>query len=184
MEAGWSRMNGQPLISNLSTLAANAYRFIDLIIIQTSQVNLNYTDLGTRGWSSQLQNKGLAEYVLQHVENAQSRGLVIGHDHWHNSEHWANLTTQTFIAKGIKVYTLRGLNHTPMWAYRAMMFNLMPMQLLWRVPFSVKFLKAACGVMITGIHTFFWIYHFRSHVFVDIKPAITPRWVQVLNSTR
>lgn len=49
MEAGWSRMNGQPLISNLSTLAANAYRFIDLIIIQTSQVNLNYTDLGTRG---------------------------------------------------------------------------------------------------------------------------------------
>ena len=59
-------------------------------------------------------DKGLAEYVLQHVENPQSRGLVIGHDHRHNSEHWANLTTQTFIAKGIKVYTLRGLNHTPM----------------------------------------------------------------------
>ncbi|KAF8964139.1 phosphoglucomutase 1 [Flammula alnicola] len=81
-------------------------RMNDLIIIQTSQ--------------------GLAEYVLQHVENATTRGLVIGHDHRHHSEHWAQLTAQIFAVKGIKVYPLRGLNHTPMQ------------------------LNAACGVMITG----------------------------------
>lgn len=59
-------------------------------------------------------HQGLAEYVLQHVQDAKSRGLVIGHDHRYNSEHWAHLTTQAFIAKGIKVYGLQGLNHTPM----------------------------------------------------------------------
>ncbi|KIM48987.1 hypothetical protein M413DRAFT_438147 [Hebeloma cylindrosporum] len=89
-------------------------RMNDLIIIQASQ--------------------GLAAYVLQHVEGAITRGLVVGHDHRHHSEHWARLTAQVFLAKNIKVYLLRGLNHTPM------------------VPFSVKELNAACGVMITASH--------------------------------
>ncbi|KAF8197374.1 hypothetical protein BJ912DRAFT_1020722 [Pholiota molesta] len=89
-------------------------RMNDLIITQTSQ--------------------GLAEYVLQHIIDAKTRGLVVGHDHRHNSEHWADLTAKIFVAKGIKVYALRGLNHTPM------------------VPFGVKKLNAACGVMITASH--------------------------------
>jgi phosphoglucomutase len=46
--------------------------------------------------------------------DAKTRGLVVGHDHRHNSEHWADLTAKIFVAKGIKVYALRGLNHTPM----------------------------------------------------------------------
>ncbi|KAF9475322.1 Phosphoglucomutase, first 3 domain-containing protein [Pholiota conissans] len=89
-------------------------RMNDLIIIQTSQ--------------------GLAEYVLKHVTNAKMRGLVVGHDHRHHSEHWADLTAKIFVAKGFRVYPLQGLNHTPM------------------VPFGVKKLNAACGVMITASH--------------------------------
>ncbi|KDR81365.1 hypothetical protein GALMADRAFT_239221 [Galerina marginata CBS 339.88] len=89
-------------------------RMNDLIILQTSQ--------------------GLSEYILQHVEMARDRGLVVGYDHRHHSEHWAILTANIFVAKGIKVYLLRGFNHTPM------------------VPFAVKKLNAACGVMITASH--------------------------------
>jgi phosphoglucomutase len=89
-------------------------RMNDLIIIQTSQ--------------------GLAEYVSLHVREARSRGIVVGHDHRHHSDHWAHLTAQVFIAEGFRVYLLKGNVHTPL------------------VPFSVKHLRAACGVMITASH--------------------------------
>lgn len=89
-------------------------RMNDLIVIQASQ--------------------GLCRYVLSHVRDAASRGVVIGHDHRHNSEHWAQLTAATFLTNDVKVYLHRGLVHTPM------------------VPFSVKKLNAACGVMITASH--------------------------------
>ncbi|KAK0502948.1 hypothetical protein EDD18DRAFT_1306220 [Armillaria luteobubalina] len=89
-------------------------RMNDLIIIQASQ--------------------GLCQYVLSHVRDAASRGVVIGHDHRHNSEHWAQLTAAAFLTNNVKVYLHRSLVHTPM------------------VPFSVKKLKAACGVMITASH--------------------------------
>lgn len=89
-------------------------RMNDLIVIQASQ--------------------GLCAYVLDHVENAAIRGVVIGHDHRHNSERWAQLTAAAFIANNVKIYLHNGLVHTPM------------------VPFSVKVLNAACGVMITASH--------------------------------
>ncbi|KAG6910908.1 hypothetical protein DXG01_006591 [Tephrocybe rancida] len=69
-------------------------RMNDLIVIQASQ--------------------GLCAYVAENVENANSRGIVIGHDHRHNSERWAQLTAAAFIAKGVKAYLLHGLVHTPM----------------------------------------------------------------------
>ncbi|KAJ7470417.1 hypothetical protein FB451DRAFT_1339920 [Mycena latifolia] len=86
----------------------------DLIVIQASQ--------------------GLCQYVLTSVQNAASRGVVIGHDHRYNSERWAELTAAAFVNSGFKVYLHRGLVHTPM------------------VPFSVRSLNAACGVMITASH--------------------------------
>ncbi|KAI0085419.1 hypothetical protein BDY19DRAFT_996767 [Irpex rosettiformis] len=89
-------------------------RMNDLIVIQASQ--------------------GLCAYVLQHVKDAASRGIVIGHDHRHHSERWAQLTAAAFVANSVKVYLYNGLVHTPM------------------VPFGVKYLKAACGVMITASH--------------------------------
>ncbi|KAF5331042.1 hypothetical protein D9619_005708 [Psilocybe cf. subviscida] len=78
--------------------------------------------------------EGLAEYVLKNVERAEERGIVIGHDHRYHSEHWAELTALVFATKGMRVNFLQGLNHTPM------------------VPFSVKRLGAACGVMVTASH--------------------------------
>ncbi|KAF9027123.1 hypothetical protein BDZ89DRAFT_987490 [Hymenopellis radicata] len=89
-------------------------RMNDLIIIQASQ--------------------GLCRYVLSTVQDASTRGVVIGHDHRHNSDRWAQLTAAVFLANNMKVYLHRGLVHTPI------------------VPFSVKHLKAACGVMITASH--------------------------------
>ncbi|ETW81836.1 hypothetical protein HETIRDRAFT_317679 [Heterobasidion irregulare TC 32-1] len=79
-------------------------------------------------------SQGLCAYVLKHVDNAMERGVVIGHDHRYHSARWARLTGLAFIAQGVKVYLLRGLVHTPM------------------VPFGVKRLHAACGVMITASH--------------------------------
>ncbi|KAL0569810.1 hypothetical protein V5O48_012155 [Marasmius crinis-equi] len=113
MEAGWARMNGLSFYND--TLSkCNAESPKDLIIIQASQ--------------------GLCRYVMENVQDARSRGVVIGHDHRHNSERWAKLTAAAFINKGMKVYLHRGLVHTPL------------------VPFSVKRLNASCGVMITASH--------------------------------
>ncbi|KAH9065396.1 hypothetical protein EDB87DRAFT_1555578 [Lactarius vividus] len=93
-------------------------RMNDLIVIQASQ--------------------GLCAYVLEHVNDAKSRGAVIGYDHRHHSERWARLTAAAFHDKGVKTYLYRGVVHTPMQVFR--------------VPFGVKRLKAACGVMITASH--------------------------------
>ncbi|KAJ6547199.1 hypothetical protein B0H19DRAFT_257242 [Mycena capillaripes] len=86
----------------------------DLIVIQASQ--------------------GLCQYVLKNVENAASRGVVIGHDHRYNSDRWAELTAAVFVNASFKTYLHRGLVHTPM------------------VPFSVQALSASCGIMITASH--------------------------------
>ncbi|KAF5391768.1 hypothetical protein D9757_001672 [Collybiopsis confluens] len=79
-------------------------------------------------------SQGLCQYVLNQVKDAASRGVVIGHDHRCNSEKWAELTAAAFLERGVKVYLYRGLVHTPL------------------VPFGVKRLNAACGVMITASH--------------------------------
>ncbi|KAI8998909.1 phosphoglucomutase first 3 domain-containing protein [Trametes punicea] len=89
-------------------------RMNDLIVIQASQ--------------------GLCAYVLRNVNNARTRGVVVGHDHRHHSEKWAKLTAAAFIDQGVPVYVHDGVVHTPL------------------VPFTVKVKNAACGVMITASH--------------------------------
>jgi phosphoglucomutase len=69
-------------------------RMNDLTIIQASQ--------------------GLCSYVLKTVPQAATRGVVVGHDHRHNSERWALLTAAAFIAQGVKVYLHQELVHTPL----------------------------------------------------------------------
>ncbi|BGP12039.1 hypothetical protein JCM10049v2_007959 [Rhodotorula toruloides] len=86
----------------------------DLVILQASQ--------------------GLAKYAEQSIEGAKEKGIVVGHDHRHNSVQFARLTAGVFRRRGWRVYELDGLVHTPM------------------VPFSVKQLGAAVGVMITASH--------------------------------
>ncbi|KAJ4488314.1 hypothetical protein J3R30DRAFT_3654599 [Lentinula aciculospora] len=79
-------------------------------------------------------SQGLCQYILREVKDAKTRGIVIGHDHRYNSEKWAQLTTAVFLENGMKAYLYRGLVHTPL------------------VPFGVKKLNAACGVMVTASH--------------------------------
>ncbi|KAI9291643.1 hypothetical protein K502DRAFT_368271 [Neoconidiobolus thromboides FSU 785] len=79
-------------------------------------------------------SQGLSEYVSKTVKDALSRGIVIGYDHRYNSERFAKLTAAAFLTKGFKVYLYSKLVHTPL------------------VPFGIKELGAACGVMITASH--------------------------------
>ncbi|KAJ2848119.1 hypothetical protein J3B02_004017, partial [Coemansia erecta] len=79
-------------------------------------------------------SQGLSVFVEREVKDARSRGVVVGHDHRHNSEVFAQLTVQAFLDRGFKVYFYPGLSFTP------------------QVPFAVKHLHAACGVMITASH--------------------------------
>ncbi|PPQ98838.1 hypothetical protein CVT24_003392, partial [Panaeolus cyanescens] len=132
MEAGWSRMNGKSMPICFVVFMITEH-VLDLIILQTSQ--------------------GLAEYVSAHVEDARTRGIVIGYDHRHNSERWAQLTAQTFSSKGFNVHFLDGLNHTPL------------------VPFGIKHLNAACGVMITASHNpkVYWENGVQVHIFIQTQ---------------
>ncbi|EPX73526.1 phosphoglucomutase [Schizosaccharomyces octosporus yFS286] len=79
-------------------------------------------------------SQGFAEYLIQTVPGSQEMGVVVGHDHRHNSQQFARLTAAAFLNKGFKVYAYGFLIHTPL------------------VPFTVKNLKAAAGVMITASH--------------------------------
>ncbi|KAJ2116025.1 hypothetical protein IW146_001847 [Coemansia sp. RSA 922] len=79
-------------------------------------------------------SQGLAAYVAKAVGGAQQRGVVVGHDHRHNSAAFARLTARAFLDRGFHVYLYPGLGLTP------------------EVPFAVKRLGAACGVMITASH--------------------------------
>lgn len=76
---------------------------------------------------------GLRDYILKTVTQAKTRGIVIGHDHRLNSQRFAQIVEAVF-APVMKVYVFNTLVHTPL------------------VPFSVKTLGAACGVMITASH--------------------------------
>lgn len=97
-----------------------------LTVIQASQVS------SPRVLSDR---QGLSEYVLRHVADAKVKGVVLGRDHRHHSDTFMRLTAAAFLARDYKVYYFKDfLNHTPL------------------VPYGVKKLGAACGVMITASH--------------------------------
>ncbi|KAL8658913.1 MAG: hypothetical protein Q9226_000704 [Calogaya cf. arnoldii] len=79
-------------------------------------------------------SQGLAEYLLSTLPNAAAAGIVVGYDARHNSEHFADLAAAVFERKGIAVWWYEDIVHTPL------------------VPFAVKTLQAAAGVMITASH--------------------------------
>ncbi|KAJ3271811.1 Phosphoglucomutase-3 [Terramyces sp. JEL0728] len=78
--------------------------------------------------------QGLYSHFNSTVPNFATKGVVVGHDHRFNSDSFAKLTAAVFLSKGVKVYYLKGLVHTPL------------------VPFTVTDTGAACGVMITASH--------------------------------
>ena len=79
-------------------------------------------------------SQGLAAYLLQTLSNVKHKGIVIGRDARHNSEKFAKLAAAAFVAKGIKVWWLEPEVSTPL------------------VPFGVRELHAAAGIMITASH--------------------------------
>ncbi|KAF1848449.1 uncharacterized protein K460DRAFT_364439 [Cucurbitaria berberidis CBS 394.84] len=79
-------------------------------------------------------SQGLAAYLLKTEQHVKARGVVIGRDARHNSEKFAKLTAAAFVAKGIKVWWYEDPTHTPL------------------VPFGLRELGAAAGVMITASH--------------------------------
>lgn len=78
-------------------------------------------------------SQGLARYAEATMHNAKKRGVVIGHDHRHNSKQFAEDIARTFSHAGFELHFLAEV-HTPM------------------VPFAISQLKAACGVMVTASH--------------------------------
>ncbi|RKO87501.1 hypothetical protein BDK51DRAFT_33316, partial [Blyttiomyces helicus] len=95
-------------------MGAGYSRMNDLTVIQASQ--------------------GLCKYLLETNPKVHSQGVVVGHDHRHNSEQFARLTAAAFLHENIKVYYYERLVHTPL------------------VPFGVTQLGAAAGIMITASH--------------------------------
>ena len=77
-------------------------------------------------------SQGFAAYLVN--EGIASRGIVIGYDARHNSKKFAELAAAAFFARSIPVWWYEDLVHTPM------------------VPFGVKELGAAAGIMITASH--------------------------------
>jgi phosphomannomutase len=77
--------------------------------------------------------QGLAQYLIKQP-NAIQRGVVVGHDHRHNSSLYARITASVFLHFGFKVYYFDSLVHTPL------------------VPFGVGYFGCCAGVMITASH--------------------------------
>jgi len=79
-------------------------------------------------------SQGLAEYVLEQIPDVRRRGVVIGHDARRSGNKFARLAAGAFVQKGVKVWWFNRVVHTPM------------------VPFTVKELHAAAGIMVTASH--------------------------------
>lgn len=133
------------ILKNLNSASANV-SFSDYSVNTYSHTSA--IEFGTAGLRARMQagfssmntltvlqaSQGLAKYVLRTVPEALDRGIVIGHDHRHNSETFAKVTALAFSQLGYKVYLYSRLVHTPL------------------VPFGVDTLNAACGVMVTASH--------------------------------
>ncbi|EJD53440.1 Phosphoglucomutase, first 3 domain-containing protein [Auricularia subglabra TFB-10046 SS5] len=78
--------------------------------------------------------QGIGQYAASAMDDAHTRGVVIGYDHRHNSQRWAEMAAESFVLQGFKVYILKGFSFTPL------------------VPFAVTHLRTAIGCMITASH--------------------------------
>ena len=79
-------------------------------------------------------SQGLANYLLQSVENARRRGIAIAYDSRHMSPEFALEAAKVFAANGIVAWLFDELRPTP------------------ELSFAVRYLKAAAGIVITASH--------------------------------
>nr|CAG8494229.1 3697_t:CDS:10 [Entrophospora candida] len=139
----WLRLDKNP-----STRAEIEKLYDERNIEELGKRLLNRISFGTAGLRSKMEagfsrmndltviqaSQGLCVYLLDTLPTSVVNGIVIGHDHRHNSENFARLAAAVFLSKGFLVYFYRELVHTPL------------------VSFGVKKLGAACGIMITASH--------------------------------
>ncbi|KAK8885599.1 Phosphoglucomutase-2 [Tritrichomonas musculus] len=80
--------------------------------------------------------QGYCSYTIKTLglEHMKEHGIVIGYDARHRSREFAEITASIFIMKGIKVYLFSRIIPTPY------------------VAFSIRFLQASGGVMVTASH--------------------------------
>ena len=76
-------------------------------------------------------SQGLAEYLMAKLPSTAEAGIAIGYDSRRNSQKFAQLAAAVFESKGITVWWYEETVHTPL------------------VPFAVKTLQAAAGIMVT-----------------------------------
>ncbi len=79
-------------------------------------------------------SKGVAEYLKAQVDNAVSRGVVIGYDGRHDSKQFAEDAASVLTAAGFKVFLTSKVAPTPL------------------VAFGVLHLGAAAGIVVTASH--------------------------------
>lgn len=77
---------------------------------------------------------GLAEYILEHGEEAKKRGVVIAFDSRHKSFEFALESAKTLATYGIQTYVFEQLRPTP------------------ELSFAVRHLRAFAGIVITASH--------------------------------
>jgi len=90
----------------------------------------NRMNIYTVGKSTQ----GLANYLLENVENAQGKGVVIAYDCRYMSREFSERAAQILTANGVKVYLFEDIRPTP------------------ELSFAVTKLGAAAGIVITASH--------------------------------
>lgn len=79
-------------------------------------------------------SQGLAKYIRDKHPGIASNGVVIGHDARYNSDKFAKLAANAFSTQNIPVWHFSESSVTPL------------------VPFSVTYLQAAAGIMVTASH--------------------------------
>ncbi|MCL1990066.1 MAG: phospho-sugar mutase [Defluviitaleaceae bacterium] len=79
-------------------------------------------------------NVGFAQYLLNHVEQAKSRGVAIAYDSRHFSLEFALESAKVLATQGIKTYLFEGVRPTP------------------ELSFAVRHLGCAGGIVITASH--------------------------------
>jgi len=90
----------------------------------------NRMNIYTVGKSTQ----GLASYLLQNVENAKDKGVVIAYDCRYKSREFSERTARILAANGIKVYLFEDIRPTP------------------ELSFAITKLGAAAGIVVTASH--------------------------------
>ena len=93
-------------------------------------IGANRMNIYTVGQTTQ----GLANYLLQKVEKAQEKGVVIAYDPRRMSREFTEQAAQVLTANGIKTYLFDGIRPTP------------------ELSFAVKMIGAAAGIVITASH--------------------------------